>query len=139
MKILGIDLGKARTGVAISDEGERLASPLTTIEERNQEKLIERICKVIKDEKVKKVILGLPKNMDGTEGKNAQNFRKFGKILEEKTGLEIFMQDERGTTITANEYLNEVNINKKKRKKIIDTVSATVILQDYLNSTKNSK
>ena len=102
MIILGIDLGKARTGVAICDRGELLA-------------------------------VGLPRNMDGTEGESAQNAREVGSLLKAATGLPVEFVDERGTTVTAHGYLNDTNTRGKRRKAVVDAVAATVILQNYLD------
>ena len=133
MKILAVDLGKVRTGLAVSDISEVLASPLCVVEEKNTEILAEKIDQVCKDERISKIVLGLPKNMDGSEGESAQNAKAFGKMLEERTQLPVILLDERGTTITAHNYLNVTNIRGKKRKKFVDSVAATVILQAYLD------
>ena len=85
---------------------------------------------------VELIVVGLPKNMDGTEGESAQYAREFGKKLKEKTGIEVKMQDERGTTITAHKYLNATNTRGKKRKNVVDSVAATIILQNFLDSRK---
>ncbi len=134
MKILAVDLGRARTGIAISDMGEVLASPLCVIEERNTEILSEKILKICEKENISKIVLGLPKNMDGSEGESALYAKTFGNLLRKKTQLPVLLLDERGTTITAHNYLNETNTRGKKRKKIVDAVAATVILQNYLDS-----
>ena len=133
MKILAVDLGKVRTGLAVSDIGEVLASPLCVIAEKNAEILAEKIDQVCNDERIAKIVLGLPKNMDGSEGESAQNAKAFGEMLEAKTQLPVILLDERGTTITAHNYLSETNIRGKKRKKVVDSVAATVILQAYLD------
>ena len=139
MKILAVDLGKVRTGLAVSDVSEVLASPLCVLEEKNPEILAEKINQVCKDECISKIVLGLPKNMDGSEGESAQNARAFGKMLEEKTQLPVILIDERGTTITAHNYLNETNTRGKNRKKVVDSVAATVMLQNYLDGQPYSK
>lgn len=139
MKILAVDLGKVRTGLAVSDVGEVLASPLCVLKEKNPEILTEKINKICKNERISKIVLGLPKNMDGSEGESAQNAKDFGKMLEEKTQLPVVLLDERGTTITAHNYLNETNIRSKKRKGVVDAVAATVILQNYLDGQPYSK
>ena len=136
MKILAVDLGQVRTGIAISDISCILASPVCTIEEKNKENLAEKINKICVSEKVSKIILGLPKNMDGSEGESAIQARDFGSLLQEKTNLPVIMWDERGTTITAHNYLNITDTKGKKRKKVVDTVAATIILQNYLDSQK---
>lgn len=133
MIILGIDLGKARTGVAICDKGELLASPLTVVTEYHREQLVEKLAVLAKEYKAELLAVGLPRNMDGSEGESAQNAREIGALLEEATGLPVEFVDERGTTITAHGYLNETNTRGKKRKAVVDAVAATVILQNYLD------
>lgn len=133
MIILGIDLGKARTGVAVCDQGELLASPLTVIQERNRERLIEQIVLLAKERHAELFAVGLPRNMDGSEGESAQNAREIGEKLKEISGLPVEFVDERGTTVTAHGYLNETNTRGKRRKAVVDAVAATVILQNYLD------
>ena len=139
MKILAVDLGKARTGLAVCDEGELLASPLTVIYEHNAEKLCAKITEIAAENRVKMVVVGLPRNMDGSEGESAQNARAFGARLEESSGLPVAFGDERGTTITAHNYLNVTGTRGKKRKAVVDAVAATIILQDYLEYRKNQR
>ncbi|HIV46314.1 MAG TPA: Holliday junction resolvase RuvX [Candidatus Acutalibacter stercorigallinarum] len=137
MIILGIDLGKARTGVAICDKGELLASPLTVVTEYHREQLVEKLAVLAKENKAELLAVGLPRNMDGSEGESAQNAREIGALLEEATGLPVEFVDERGTTITAHGYLNETNTRGKKRKAVVDAVAATVILEDCLRRRRN--
>lgn len=137
MVILGVDLGKARTGMAVCDQAEMLATPLCVIAEHNQEKLVTAIANQAAERKVQAIAVGLPRNMDGSEGESAKNARETGKLLEEKTGLPVYFVDERGTTITAHGYLNETNTRGKKRKAAVDAVAATVILQNYLDFRRN--
>lgn len=139
MVILAVDLGKARTGVAICDKGEMLASPIGTITDRNLERVADKIAEYAVQRKAEKLVVGLPKNMDGTEGESAQNARAFAQMLSEKCSLPVDMQDERGTTITAHSFLNVTDTRGKKRKQAVDTLSATIILEDYLNKRKNQK
>lgn len=134
MKVLGVDLGLARTGVAISDCNQVLASPFCVIKEKDNEVLAQKIGQICADEDVQRIVVGLPKNMDGSEGASAQNARTFADMLSKITNLPIFMVDERGTTITATNFLNDVNVRGKKRKNVVDAVAATVILQNYLDS-----
>lgn len=136
MKILAIDLGDVRTGLAISDKNEILASPLCTITEPDREELAKKIVKIIKENNIEKIVLGLPKNMDGSEGESAKKSRNFKLLLEQNSGINVILIDERGTTISAHNYLNETDTRGKKRKNIIDTVAATIILQNYLDSKK---
>lgn len=136
MRILSVDLGQARTGIAVSDFGEILASPVCTIEEKNRDLLIERIQNICAEKNISKIVVGLPRNMDGSEGESAQKARAFADELQNHTGLPIVMLDERGTTITAHKYLNTTDTRGKKRKSVVDTVAATIILQNYLDAQK---
>lgn len=138
MVIMSVDLGKARTGIAICDKLEMLSSPLTQINEYNRERLLEKIADLAKEHKAEILVVGLPKNMDGSEGESAQNARAFAQELKEKTGITVDMQDERGTTVTAHNYLNFTDTRGKKRKSVVDSVAATIILEDYLRKRKNS-
>ena len=134
MVIMSVDLGRARTGLAISDITESLASPLAQINEKNPDVLLEKVSNVALARQAELIVVGLPKNMDGTEGESARYAREFAGKLKEKTGIIVRMQDERGTTITAINYLNATNTRGKKRKNIVDSVAATIILQNYLDS-----
>lgn len=136
MIILSVDLGRARTGLAICDESEMLASPLAQISEKNPDILLDKLSSIVLARQAQLVVVGLPKNMDGSEGESAQYAREFAKKLSDKTGVDIRMQDERGTTITANNYLNATNTRGKKRKNVVDSVAATIILQNFLDSRK---
>lgn len=139
MILLGVDLGKARTGLALCDEGEILASPLCVITEYNRDRLVEKIADAAKENRAQKLIVGLPKNMDGSEGESAQNAREMGALLTERTGLPVEFFDERGTTITAHGYLNETNVRGKKRKAVVDAVAAVVILQGYIDGNRGRR
>lgn len=137
MVIMSVDLGKSRTGLAISDKTGFLASPLDTIFEKNTNVLVEKITEIAKDKKVELFVIGLPKNMDGSEGESATNARNFANMLKEHSDIDYVMQDERMTTITAHNYLSERNVRGEKRKKAVDTVAASIILQDYLDKERN--
>lgn len=134
MVILSVDLGKARTGLAICDKSEILATPLAQINEKNVDNLLDKVANVALARQVELIIVGLPVNMDGTEGESAKNAREFAARLKEKTKLLVRMQDERGTTITAHKYLNATNTRGLKRKNVVDSVAATIILQNFLDS-----
>ncbi len=136
MIILGVDLGKARTGLAVCDPSELLASPLRVISEHNRERLIAAIVSAARESRAELLVVGLPKNMDGTEGESAQSARSIGEELEKSSGLPVAFWDERGTTVTAHGYLNDVNVRGKKRKAVVDAVAATVILQSYLDGKR---
>ena len=139
MILLAVDLGKARTGLAVCDGNEVLASPAGVLSEWNPERLLERIAEEAKSRSAKEIVVGLPRNMDGTEGESAQNARAFAERLGERTGLPVHLQDERGTTITAHNYLNETDTRGKKRKAVVDAVAATVILEAYLDYRRNNR
>ena len=138
MIIVAVDLGQARTGLAVCDRGEVLASPLAVIQERDRARLVERIAAAARERGAQRLVVGLPRNMDGTEGESAQKARETGAMLAEASGLPVDFCDERGTTITAHNYLNATNTRGKKRKAVVDAVAATVILEDYLQSRRNS-
>lgn len=137
MIILAIDLGKARTGLAVCDREEILASPYRVISERSRERLVEAILSAARETGAEQLVVGLPRNMDGSEGESAQSAREMGRLLQEGSGLPVAFCDERGTTITAHGYLNDVNVRGKKRKSVVDAVAATVILEDYLRSHRS--
>ena len=139
MIIMAIDLGKARTGLAVCDKNEILASPNGTIQEKDDEKLILKILENLTSCKAEMAIIGLPKNMDGSLGESAERAKKFADILREKIDIPINLWDERRTTIAAHNYLNQTNTRGKKRKNIIDTLSASIILENYLEFRKNSR
>ena len=134
---MSVDLGKSSTGIAVCDKTEFLASPYTVIFEKSPNKLPEKVAQAAKEVKAELIVVGLPKNMDGSEGESAQNARDFAKKIQDLTGLETVMQDERGTTITAHNFLNTTNTRGKKRKNVVDEVAATIILQDFLDKRKN--
>lgn len=136
MIIMGVDLGHARTGIAVCDKREILASPVKVITAYTNEKVAAEAAALAKGLRAEKIVVGLPRNMDGSEGESAQNARAFAAMLQESTGLPVVMQDERGTTVTAHGYLNETNVRGKKRKQTVDAVAAVIILQNYLDSTR---
>jgi putative Holliday junction resolvase len=134
MRILAVDLGHARTGLAICDEGEVLASPLMVLPSYNWDKLLIQVAEQVEKTSAGAVVVGLPKNMDGTEGESAQNARDFAQKLSEQISVPVHLQDERCTTMVAHTYLNDTNVRGKKRKAVVDAVAATIILQDYLSA-----
>ena len=137
MIILAVDLGKARTGLAVCDRGEILASPAGVIECYDREKLCLRICEAAAERKAERIVVGLPRNMDGSEGESAVSAREFAEKLREASGLPVDMCDERGTTITAHQFLNDTDTRGKKRKAVVDSVAATIILENYLQFRRN--
>ena len=133
MKIMGIDLGKARTGVCVSDLSGFLAGRSITIAEHNRERLLEAICKEIEAEKPGRIVVGLALNMNGTEGPKALECREFAARLQEKSGLEVVLWDERGSSVTANRILSDAGKKRDKQRARVDAVAAQVILQSYLD------
>ena len=132
MRIMGIDYGDARTGVAISDLLCSLVGSTRVIFGRNREKLLAEIAKVAKENEVGEIVVGLPRNMDGTEGPRAQLCREFAGQLEGMTGLPVKLWDERRTTVEAHRILSDHNYHGKKRKDTVDAVAASLILEGYL-------
>ena len=135
-KIMAIDYGDARTGVAISDLLCSIVGSTFVVPSRNTDKAIADIVKLCKDNMVGTIVVGLPRNMDGSEGPRAELCRAFGEKLGEVTGLPIKMWDERRTTVEAHNILSEHNYHGKKRKNTVDAVAASLILEGYLNSLK---
>ena len=134
MKIMGLDLGDARTGVALSDELKMMAHSYGTLYNKDHEDLLNQLETVVKENNLEAVVIGLPKNMNGTVGERGEMAKEFAKAFEEKFGIKTVLWDERLTTVSAHRVLNETNIRGKKRKKVVDTVSAVFILQCYLDS-----
>lgn len=139
MIILAVDYGRVRTGLAVSDPGETLASPVCVIEERDSKRLADKIAGQARQLGAGQIVLGLPRNMDGSEGESAQNVRLFQQLLQEAASLEVVLRDERGTTITAHSYLNTTNTRGRKRKAVVDSVAAVIILEDYLGYRRNQR
>lgn len=133
---MAVDLGLARTGLAISDLSETLASPLGTIPERKEDRLLQRVAACAAEQGAQAVVVGYPRNMDGSRGESARRAEAFAQSLEEVSGLPVTLWDERLTTVSAAGYLNQTDTRGKKRKAVIDTVAATIILQDYLESRR---
>ncbi|MBE6750381.1 MAG: Holliday junction resolvase RuvX [Ruminococcaceae bacterium] len=136
MIIMSVDLGKARTGIAVSDNGENFAFPKGVITEYNTEKLVEKLCLAIDEHNAERVIVGYPKNMDGSVGSRAQECAEIAELIKEKSGKEVVLWDERCTTISAHTALNFTDTRGKKRKQIVDAVAAVIILEDYLRFLK---
>ena len=136
MIIMSVDAGKARTGVAVSDATASFAFPKTVIKEYNTERLIDKLCECVKEYRPERIVVGLPRNMDGSCGERAEECRALGEKLAEKSGIETVMWDERCTTVAAYTALDASGTYGKKRKQVVDTVAATIILQDFLDSRK---
>ena len=132
-RILGLDLGQKTIGVAISDPLGFTAQGLTTIRRGSKEKDIEDLKKICDEYKVETIVIGLPKNLNGTIGPSGEIAMAFGKLLEEEFQIEIKFWDERLTTVAAHKAMLEADLSRNKRKKIVDKVASTYILQGYLD------
>ncbi len=139
MRILAVDFGDARTGLAISDPTEFLATPIGVITEYNFEKTVSKVAVIAKENNAELIVVGYPKNMNGTIGERAEKCSKFAELLKEQVDIEIVLWDERATTVTAHGFLNETGTYGKKRKQVIDSVAAAIILESYLSYRKNNK
>ena len=137
MRIMAIDYGDAHTGVAISDQTGLLAGYTTTLHSRKQEAVVEGIGKLIAEYGVTELVLGYPKNMDGTLGPRAEKAEAFAKVLEDAFRLPVALWDERRTTIDAHNILAASGKNAKKRKQTVDAVAAALILEGYLAFKRN--
>ena len=138
MVIMAVDLGDARTGVAVSDSSETFAFPKGVIYERKKERLIEKLAVAAKENSAELIVVGLPKNMDGSEGFRAQECTQMAELLADATGLPVKMWDERCTTVLAHNTLNYTNTRGQKRKQTVDAVAATLILESFLAARKNN-
>lgn len=132
-RIMAIDYGDARTGVAISDLLCSIVGSTAVINSHNTDKAIADILRLAKENAVSEIVVGLPKNMDGTEGSRAELCRAFARTLESVSGLKIVMWDERRTTVEAHNILSQHNYHGKKRKNTVDAVAASLILEGYLS------
>lgn len=137
MRILSVDFGDARTGLAVCDPAELLASPAGVIHERHVEHVLEKVAFAARENGAQKIVVGLPLNMNGSEGPRAELCRDFAGKLTALCGIETVLWDERRTTVTAAAYLNDTDTRGKKRKAVIDEVAAVVILESYLAWRRN--
>ncbi len=137
-RILGVDFGDTRTGVAVSDAGRFLASGIGYVSPGGIEKTADKIAEIARERQVSAIVVGLPKNMDGSEGFRAERCREFARLLLSRLGddVAVAMIDERLTTVSASRYLNETNTRGSRRKGVIDTLSAEIILQNALDRLK---
>lgn len=132
-RIMGVDYGDARTGIAISDLLCSIVGTTAVIHSRNAEKTIAQICTMVRESDVGEIVVGLPKNMDGSEGVRAELCRAFSQQLQEASGLPVHLWDERRTTVEAHNILSQHNYHGKKRKDTVDAVAASLILEGYLS------
>ena len=133
-KIMALDYGDARTGVAISDLLCSIVGSTCVVPSKNREKAMADILWLAQENSVGTIVVGLPRNMDGTEGPRAELCREFAELIKEASGLSVVMWDERRTTVEAHNILSQHNYHGKKRKNTVDAVAASLILEGYLNS-----
>lgn len=136
MVILSVDYGDKRTGIAVCDKLEMLASPVCVLTEWNAEALAEKIVEIANDKKAEQIVVGLPRNMDGLKGFRADACEALGDIIKSKTNIPVVFWDERLTTVSAHRILSDNNVRGKKRKAVVDAVAAEIILQNYIDSRK---
>ncbi len=138
MKIMAVDFGDSRTGIACCDKSEMIASPVCVISERNFEECIKKTALEAEKNKADIIVVGYPKNMNNTLGERAEKCSLFAEKLKDTTGIHVELWDERCTTVSAHNYLNTTNTRGKKRKAVVDAVAATIILESYMGYRKNS-
>ena len=136
MIILSVDYGDKRTGIAVCDKLQLLASPVCVLTEWNADVLAQKIVDIALEKKAEQIVVGLPKNMDGSKGFRADACEELGNIIKSKTDIPIVFWDERLTTVSAHRILSENNVRGKKRKAVVDALSAEIILQNYIDSVK---
>ena len=132
MRVLAIDYGDARTGIAISDAMGMIVGQTTVIHSRNPQKTVLEIQRLVKESGAEKLVMGFPRNMDGSEGPRADLYREFAALVEQECGMEVALWDERRTTVEAHNILSDCNYHGKKRKNTVDAVAASLILEGYL-------
>ena len=138
MIIMSVDLGKARTGIAVSDIGEGFAFPKTVITEYNTERLVKKVAALANEYGAELIVVGYPKNMDGSAGSRAEECKEIAEKIGIEAQKETVLWDERCTTVSAHTALNFTDTRGKKRKEVIDAVAAVIILEDYLKFRKNN-
>lgn len=139
MVILSVDYGDVRTGVAVCDKSEFLASPVCVITERQAERVACLVAEKAKELKAEEIAVGLPKNMDGSEGFRAEACKEFAEMLAEVSGIKTVLRDERLTTVSAHKIMNMTDVRGSKRKNTVDAVAAVIILEDYIAYRKNHR
>ncbi|MDD7184318.1 MAG: Holliday junction resolvase RuvX [Oscillospiraceae bacterium] len=138
MIIMSVDFGDSRTGIAVCDKSELLASPVCVIPEKDFDECIRKTAEKARELKAQEIVVGYPKNMNNTIGERAKKCQLFAERLAEITGCPVKLWDERCTTVSAHNYLNVTNTRGKKRKAIVDAVASTIILESYLGYRKNT-
>ena len=135
---MSVDFGDARTGIAVCGKSEMIASPVTVINEKDFNLCLEKTAALAKEQRAEQIIVGYPKNMNGTIGERAEKCALFAQELEKLTGVTVKLWDERNTTVSAHNALNVTNTRGKKRKAVVDAVAATIILESYLDFRRNT-
>ncbi|GMA52111.1 putative pre-16S rRNA nuclease [Alicyclobacillus contaminans] len=133
MRILGIDYGRARIGLALSDPTGLVAQPLTVLHRESDEAAAERIAALAEQHEVERVVVGWPRNMNGSVGERAKQCQAFAALVEAKTGIPVDLYDERLTTVAAERMLVAANLRREKRRTVVDGVAAAMMLQGYLD------
>jgi len=136
MRVMAIDYGDTRTGIAISDVTGTLVGETLVIKSYSEERTLEQVCAIISDKNPAAIVVGYPKNMNGTIGPRAEKSEQFASVLHEKTGLPVILRDERLTTVDAHRILTETGRHGRKRKETVDAVAASLILESYLSETR---
>lgn len=135
---MSVDFGDARTGIAVCGKSEMIASPVTVINEKDFNLCLKKTAALAKEQRAEQIIVGYPKNMNGTIGERAEKCALFAQELEKLTGVTVKLWDERNTTVSAHNALNVTNTRGKKRKAVVDAVAATIILESYLDFRRNT-
>ena len=138
MIILSVDYGDRRTGIAVCDKLEMLASPVCVLNEWNAEALAQKVVDIATEKRAEIIVIGLPRNMDGSKGFRAEACEELGRLVKERTQITVDFWDERLTTVSAHRILSDNNVRGKKRKSVVDAVAAEIILQDYIDYRKHS-
>ena len=133
MRVLAIDYGDARTGIAISDAMGLIVGQTTVIHSRRPEKTVTEIARLVQESRAERLVMGFPRNMDGSEGPRADLYREFAALVEQTVGMPVVLWDDRRTTVEAHNILSDCNYHGKKRKNTVDAVAASLILEGYLS------
>lgn len=137
MRVLGIDMGQKRIGIAISDEMGITAQALKTVVRVGTETDLEAICSLVREYGVTEIVIGYPRNLNGTPGRHAEEYAAFGRELQKKSGVPVYFWDERLTTVAAEKALLEGNMERRRRRRVIDRVAACLLLESYLNRKRS--
>lgn len=133
MRVLAIDYGDARTGIAISDLSGMIVGQTTVIHSRNAKKTAQEIAQLVSQSGAERIVMGFPRNMDGSEGPRAELYKEFAALVEQECSMSVVLWDERRTTVEAHNILSDCNYHGKKRKNTVDAVAASLILEGYLS------